>query len=227
MKQASQILIVDDNPQNLQMLGTTLRVNGYTPLFAKNGLQVFQMLKIKRPDLILLDIMMPDMNGFEVCEKLKLDTHTKDIPVIFLSAQFETDKIIEGFKLGAVDYVTKPFNTAELLSRVNTHLKLRTTEEQLKQALFNKDKFFSIIAHDLGNLFNGLIGLSEILVEHEPTQEETDKFLPMILQTSKKGHDLLFNLLEWSRVQTGQLKPVSQKIDLISLINLNLQFLHH
>ena len=225
MNKAVQILIVDDNSQNLQVLGSILRDEGFRPLFAKSGVQALKTLKEKKPELILLDIMMPEMDGFEVCKKIKQDVTTKEIPVIFLSAHTETQKVVEGFKLGAVDYVTKPFNPEELITRVNTHLKLKATEEQLKHALLTKDKFFSIIAHDLGNLFNGLISISRLLNEQEITPAEIKQFLPMVLENSQRGHDLLMNLLEWSRLQIGRLEAVPALLNLKSQVDNNIIFL--
>jgi signal transduction histidine kinase len=227
MNQSSQILIVDDNPQNLKMLGSTLREKGYSPIFAKNGVQALKLLENKKPDLILLDLMKPDMNGFEVCQKIKQDATTKEIPVIFLTAQTDKEKVIKGFQLGAVDYVTKPFNIEELITRVKTHLKLKSTEDQLRQALTTKNKFFSIIAHDLGNMFNGLIGLSDLLLGNQGSMAaaDKDKFMSMILENSKRVHDLLMNLLEWSRLQTGRLHPQPASLNLKFIVDDNIDLL--
>jgi two-component system sensor histidine kinase/response regulator len=126
------ILMVDDNPKNLQLLGNTLRNEGYQLEFATNGPTALAWLDKKDFDLVLLDIMMPDMSGFEVCEKLRVNPKNSDLPVIFLTAKTEKESIIEGFKLGAQDYITKPFDTAELLARVHTQLELRFRKEQLK-----------------------------------------------------------------------------------------------
>jgi two-component system sensor histidine kinase/response regulator len=126
------ILMVDDNPKNLQLLGNTLRNEGYQLEFATNGPTALAWLDKKNFDLVLLDIMMPDMSGFEVCEKLRLNPKNEDLPVIFLTAKTEKESIIQGFKLGGQDYITKPFDTAELLARVRMQLELRFSKEQLK-----------------------------------------------------------------------------------------------
>ncbi len=125
------VLIVDDNPRNLQFLGSILVENEYDLAVSTNGIQVFEFLKNKKPDIILLDIMMPEMDGYEVCEKLKTDPNTKDIPVIFLTAKSDMSDIIRGFEVGAVDYVTKPFNSAELLARTKTHIALKRAREEI------------------------------------------------------------------------------------------------
>ena len=127
------ILIVDDNLNNLRVLGNILKVRKFEIGVATNGNQALQMANIKTPDLILLDVMMPEMDGFEVCGKLKKNPATENIPVIFLTAKTEMDDIIRGFKLGAADYVTKPFNSFELLARVTTHLNLKLTLDTQKE----------------------------------------------------------------------------------------------
>ena len=120
----SRILVVDDTPVNLQALSTILKEQGFQVSVATNGRQALELVARLRPDLILLDVMMPVMDGFETCHRLKAAPATKDIPVIFLTARTESTDIVKGFELGAVDYVAKPFNACELLARVNTHLTL-------------------------------------------------------------------------------------------------------
>ncbi len=119
------ILIIDDVPKNLQVLGSILRNKDYKVAAATGGGQALDMLDKIRPDLILLDIMMPEMDGFEVCERIKARPETAGIPIIFLTAKTETEDIVRGFSVGAVDYVTKPFQAAELMARVRTHLQLK------------------------------------------------------------------------------------------------------
>lgn len=120
------ILLVDDNPQNLHFLGELLSNHGYEIGIANNGAKALQFLETKMPDLILLDVMMPELNGFDVCRKIKQNIRWKHIPIIFLTAKAEREDIIEGFEVGAVDYVTKPFIPEELLARIKTHLEIKT-----------------------------------------------------------------------------------------------------
>lgn len=131
-KTGDRILIVDDTLQNIQVLGTILREQQYQINVAQNGLQALELVAKVIPDLILLDIMMPELDGFATCERLKEDEKTRDIPVIFLTAKAEVDDIVRGFELGAVDYVTKPFNPTELLARVRTHLTMQRLRRELK-----------------------------------------------------------------------------------------------
>jgi class 3 adenylate cyclase len=131
----SRILVVDDTPANIQVLSSTLKDKGYQISVATNGRQALEVVARLRPHLILLDVMMPEMDGFETCRRLKESAATNDIPVIFLTARTETTDIVNGFEVGAVDYVAKPFNAHELLARVNTHL----TMDQLRRSLAGKN----------------------------------------------------------------------------------------
>lgn len=131
-KENMRLLIVDDTQKNIQLLGAILKKEGYQINVAMNGLQALSQVKKVLPDLILLDVMMPELDGFETCKQLKASPETKNIPVIFLTAKVEVEDIVKGFELGAIDYVTKPFNTTELLARVETHLELKKSREKLK-----------------------------------------------------------------------------------------------
>ncbi|MCX7985543.1 MAG: hybrid sensor histidine kinase/response regulator [Bacteroidales bacterium] len=126
------ILMVDDNPKNLQLLGTTLRNEGYQVEFATSGRIALNWVSKKNFDLILLDIMMPEMSGYEVCEQIRKIHDYDDVPIVFLTAKTEKESVVYGFKIGAQDYITKPFDTAELLARVRTHLELRYNKLELK-----------------------------------------------------------------------------------------------
>lgn len=128
----SSILIVDDNPQNIQVLGTILKRENYDVTIAMSGLEALEYLVTEHSDLILLDVMMPGMDGYEVCRIIKKDKKLKKIPVIFITAKTDSEDIVKGFKVGAVDYISKPFNTEELLARVKTHIELYQSREQIK-----------------------------------------------------------------------------------------------
>ena len=130
------ILLVDDNPTNLQLLFETLDGRGFKLLVAKDGNSALAIARKVRPNLILLDIMMPEIDGYEVCRQLKADPALAEIPVIFLSALTDTKDKVQGLDMGAVDYITKPFQPDEVIARVNTHL----TVYRLKKALDEKNK---------------------------------------------------------------------------------------
>ena len=123
------ILIVDDIAKNIQVLGSLLFKEGYAISYATDGHQALEMIAANDYDLILLDIMMPELDGFEVCRRIKRMPEKKDIPVIFLTARIEKQDIVEGLNSGAVDYITKPFNSAELKARVLTHLQLKEARD--------------------------------------------------------------------------------------------------
>jgi len=125
------ILIVDDAATNIQVLGNILDRENYEIAVSTDGVQALKMIDEISPDLILLDVMMPRMDGFEVCRKLKESSRTRDIPVIFLTARTETDDIVTGLRMGAVDYVTKPFSSYELLARVGTHVELKRCRDYI------------------------------------------------------------------------------------------------
>lgn len=151
------ILMVDDNPQNLQMLGNTLKEKGYKLAAAGSGSQALEFIEKKEPDLILLDIMMPVMNGYEVCKKLKENPRTEKIPVIFLTAKTEIDSIVKGFEAGGVDYITKPFVKEVIFARLNVHLTLKKALERLERmsitdemtGVFNRRYAYEVLARQI------------------------------------------------------------------------------
>ncbi|MCM8529801.1 MAG: response regulator, partial [Lentisphaeraceae bacterium] len=131
-----RILIVDDTPTNIRVLVPILMDHGKFQInIANNGLDALKLLEKIVPDLILLDVMMPDLDGFETCKRIKNTSHLKDIPIIFLTAKNETEDLAKGFELGAADFVSKPFNSVELIARVKTHIELKTNRDLLKTRL--------------------------------------------------------------------------------------------
>ncbi|MEO1429152.1 MAG: hybrid sensor histidine kinase/response regulator [Cyanobacteria bacterium J06633_8] len=179
--QENLILIVDDKINNLEILFDVMRMNGHQVLVADSGESALNKLQISSPDLILLDVMMPSMDGFEVCRRLKSDDKTKDIPVIFMTALTNTADKIKGFKLGAVDYITKPFQQEEVLARVNVQLKLRNLNHQLQKSQFQlmqAEKISSLgqlvagIAHEVKNPVSFIAGNLEHTENY--TQELVD-----------------------------------------------------
>ena len=128
-----EILIVDDTRDSLELLNRILEERGYRVRPASDGRLALISVAAKLPDLILLDVKMPEMDGFEVCRRLKLDEYSRKVPVIFISALGDTAKKVEGFKVGAVDFITKPFEAEEVMARVETHLQLNELTERLEQ----------------------------------------------------------------------------------------------
>ena len=206
------ILIVDDIPVNLQILSDILDDKGYRVREVLDGMLALQVAEKEKPDLILLDIMMPNMDGFEVCRRLKENQNLNDVPIIFISALNDTKDIVSAFNAGAADYITKPFRAEEVKARVATHLKLYQQKKELQEQglrLQNlnaeKDKFFSIISHDLRGPFNGFLGLTNVLTEGlaDMTQAEIHRIAVTMEKAAANLFQLLENLLDWSRSQRG------------------------
>ncbi len=174
--QNSVILVVDDTPKNIQVLGKILEEKEYEIIVAQSGQQALKVVEKILPDLILLDVMMPEIDGFEVCKRLKNDSRTKSIPIIFLTAKIEIEDVIKGFDLGAVDYITKPFNPKELLRRVETHLELRKKSENLERSNRNNRELVHILCHDLTNPVSFIDGVLQLCDQD-----------PSIFQEMRKG----------------------------------------
>jgi len=194
------ILIVDDVAANLKVLGDMLKADGYKVRPVPNGSLALQVAEKEKPDLILLDIMMPDMDGYEVCRRLKEHKTLNDIPVIFISALNDTNDIVKALKTGGVDYITKPFQSEEVSTRIATHLKIRQQNQELQKHLADKDRFISILAHDLKNPFNALLGLSDLLLKNirEYDLDRIESFMSIIHKTAESTYSLLEDLLIWA-----------------------------
>lgn len=199
------ILIVDDIPANLKVLGDILKSEGWKVRPVPSGALALQVAEKERPDLILLDIMMPDMDGYEVCRRLKENKLLHDIPVIFISALNETNDVVKALKYGGVDYITKPFRAEEISARVKTHIKLRRQSIELQELNIAKNRFFSIIAHDLRGPMGGFMGLTDILTEelNNMSMAEIQEFLASMRDSATNLFKLLENLLQWARIQEG------------------------
>ncbi|MBS4061252.1 MAG: hybrid sensor histidine kinase/response regulator [Bacteroidetes bacterium] len=229
----SVILAVDDNPRNLQLISSLLSSNNYKVVVANSGENALKYMALKEPDLLLLDVMMPGLSGYEVCEQIKLNPRWKELPIIFLTAKSDLNDIVTGFKLGAVDYITKPFKGEEVLARVQTHIDLKNARNQLisknaelelltdalkesnktiqddalrlEKLNAEKDKFFSIIAHDLRGPFSGCLAATDILTNNiqSLSKEEIVGFASALSETAAQLNKLLENLLSWAQVQMG------------------------
>lgn len=228
------VLIVDDLPENLAVLGNILRNEGYQIAIANNGMQAVSITVTRKPDLVLLDVAMPQMDGLTACRLMKENPLTENIPVIFLTARTDTTDVLKGFDAGAVDYISKPFKAAELLARVSTHIELKQSRDliikqksELSTLLETKDKLFSIVSHDLRSPFAGLLTLVNIMVETYDSyeKEELRESLMLIRNTSDQLHSLIQNLLNWARLQNRVLEYRPSKLHLLTQIRKSVEVL--
>jgi len=180
----SCILIVDDTPKNIQVLGTILSEKNYRVKAATNGQEALAAIERSPTDLVLLDIMMPVMDGYETCRRIKENPATKDIPVIFLTAKTETEDIVKGFDLGAVDYIVKPFQASELLSRVATHIELKKNRERLSAVSRERKELVHVLCHDLTNPIGFLHGVLDLAREEPGVLQEMKPLMETAVKNS-------------------------------------------
>lgn len=197
------ILIVDDNSKNLELTASLLKDNGYLISLAQNAETALAQLNELIPDLILLDVMMPGTDGFELCRIIKKKEKLYDIPVIFLTAKTETADLAEGFKAGGVDYITKPFNRDELLIRVKNHIELASSRKKIVEMNLMRDKLYSVIAHDIRSPLSSIsLTLSAIASGYlDPASDDFKTILTDLEKTANETNILLDNLLEFTRQQ--------------------------
>jgi two-component system, sensor histidine kinase and response regulator len=212
----ASILIVDDVAENIQVAANVLKHEGYRMAFATSGQRALELCRANAYDLILLDVMMPELDGFAVCRALRSEPATARVPVIFLTAKTEPEDIVQGFDAGGTDYVTKPFNGPELLARVRTHLGLWRSELELRQMNAEKDRFLTLISQELKRPFVGLKGVLEMTVEQfdELERPALYEYLSLAYQASDNLGKLLDNLIRWADVQTKTIPAFPRELDL-------------
>ena len=224
-----KILVVDDVQSNVLLLKALLGREGFGIVYAMNGTEALEKVKSEHPDLILLDVMMPDMDGFEVAGRLKVEPEQAEIPIIFLTALNDSASVVKGFQLGANDFISKPFRREELLIRVEHQLSLvdarriilRQTEE-LRKTIAGRDKLYSVIAHDLRSPMASIKMLcNTIMMSIDPQTVPGDVFemLEMTNKTAEEVFSLQDNLLKWTKSQLGKLSNVPQPIDMVGLVD--------
>lgn len=201
VKREHQILIVDDNPRNVQILGKILSEQGYKIFIATNGFQAIKAVEKKIPDLILLDINMPEMDGFETCVQIKEQQRFAEIPIIFLTARNEPDDVLKAFSIGGADYITKPFNTPELLARVNQQLALKERTDDLKKTNENNKELLRVLLHDLRNPIVAIDSINKIFNENPDVYIEMHDIL---LQATNNCLDILENVRKMYKIQDSK-----------------------
>lgn len=211
------ILIVDDQEENLRGIGNVLTMMSYNILLAQSGEQAIQQLNECTPDLILLDVMMPEQDGLATCIQIKSNPGWADIPVIFLSADDDKNVIVQALEAGGVDYVTKPFSRAELVSRVRTQLALKRAKDQLRALVEDKDEIIGILAHDLKNSLAGM-KLSASLLQSR-IQDLPPRCVPLVDNIMNASERMLAFMHEFLANQCAeQLQLKSTAVNLGSLV---------
>lgn len=224
---AFKILIVDDNPVNIQVVGTLLRGEGYPTAFAQSGARALQMVRSERFDLILLDIMMPGMDGFETLARLREEEKNRDIPTIFLTARGDADGIAQGFEMGAWDYVTKPFIGRELLARVRHCLRAASMRKELERRYEEirgleamRESLTQMIVHDLKGPLTGISGYADLLsMEGKILQDRrVGEYVAAIGNCSQTMMDMIMAILDVAKMESGNLPMRPSKVDLRGVI---------
>jgi two-component system sensor histidine kinase/response regulator len=218
------VLIVDDTPANLGVLVEYLTAAGYRTLIAEDGEDALEQVHLVLPDIILLDIMMPGLDGFETCKRLKADERTRDIPVLFMTALSGTEDKVRGFGVGAIDYVTKPLQSEEVLARVRTHLTLRAQRAQIEEqaALLEQrnemnERFMRIASHDLRNLLSVMSLRCSLLLEGDvPPKAVFDEALAKLKTSIGRMNDIIHGFLSHSG--GGDFEIHSGRVDLDGLL---------
>jgi len=223
-----KILIVDDVVSNVLLLKILLTNEKFQVCTANCGNMCIEQAKAEKPDLILLDVMMPDISGFDTAVILKKDPELKDIPIIFLTALNSPADLVKGFQVGANDFLSKPFNKEELVVRVMHQIALvaakRLIEKQNRELLAtinNRDKMYSVIAHDLRSPMASIrmvLNLAVAAISPDVVGQEIFDLIDKANKESEDVHDLLDNLLKWTKSQTGRLSVVMQDLDLNDII---------
>lgn len=209
------ILIVDDNQTNVILLQAILKRAKYNTVSATNGPDALQIMQEKQPDLVLLDIMMPDMDGYEVARRKDEIEDIQSIPFLFVTALSDTNSMVKGFKAGCSDFITKPFNTEEILIRIHHQIInvenrriINSKNEELKSLIRNRDKLYAVVAHDLRSPLGTIKSVLDILDENLNSEIIGFELYDLLHATTESADELfglLENLLFWTRTQMGKL----------------------
>lgn len=220
------ILIVDDIPKNIQIIGNILRECDYDIEFATNGNDAIDWLETKRFDLVLLDIMMPGMDGFEVCERIIQSDRDNKPGIIFITAKSDMDSIVRGLELGAVDYIIKPFHKKELLARIRIHLTILQQKHELQQSNAFKSKLLSVIGHDLRDPIGSLKSYVDVYLElHPEVDSNIREFMHEVSGISENAYILLENLLSWAKSQSGKIAFQPEQTDIKNIVSHSISLL--
>jgi signal transduction histidine kinase len=227
------ILIVDDDVDNLNIIIDYLDKAGFRTVVSTDGVSAVEQAVRTRPDLILLDVMMPGLDGFDTCRLLKKKDESRDIPVIFMTALNETINKVKGFESGGVDYITKPCDADEVLVRIKNQLTIRKLQRQvleknleLMELNASKDKFFSILAHDLRTPMSVFLSFSKLLDKLDKMEKkDLSLYIKQFQESASNLFSLLENLLTWSRLQRGLVEFTPRVLKIYTIVNWNIKIL--
>jgi CheY-like chemotaxis protein len=239
-----RILIVDDNPKNLQVLGKNLQLEKFDIEFAINGASTFEWLEATPFDLILLDVNMPGMNGFEVCKRIRSYPRFDNLPILFITADNDKESIVKGFEAGGQDYITKPFDVRELIMRVKTHLTLKTSLEKLAElnsmleervkdrtSQLNRAKekaeesnrlktaFLHNLSHELRTPMNGILGFLDLLRRPELDEEKKEKYIDIVQKSGQRLLNTVNDIVEIARIEAGEDQLYLTNFNLVETMN--------
>lgn len=210
----ADVLVVDDTLANLRLLIELLSSQGYNIRPAHSGALALSAIAASKPDIILLDINMPEMDGYEVCQQLKADPEHKDIPVIFVSALHDTESKLKAFTVGGVDYVSKPFQLEEVSARIQTHLTIKRLQSGLEERNRDLAAFDRSVAHDLRSPLTALLGISQLMTLGE--EHRTDENVDTLLEAANRMRSIIDSLLLFAKVGNAEAKI--EPIDMGSLV---------
>jgi signal transduction histidine kinase len=215
---APNILIVDDTPANLKLLGSMLKERGYKPRTVSSGERALEAARLTHPDLVLLDVAMPVMDGFEVCERMKADPDLKDIPILFLSALTDTMVKVKAFRVGGADYITKPFRFEEVEARARTQLELqrqrrelRASYEQLGRLEVLRDNLTHMVVHDMRSMLMAISWPLELAIHSE---EKRVSYIEQAQKATAKLNEMMLLLIDVSRLESGKMPVHKGKCEL-------------
>lgn len=210
-----RVLIVDDNPTNLDVLFSFLESQGYEVFVAEDGASALERVEFAKPDVVLLDVMMPGLDGFQTCEIMKNNPVTRDIPVIYVTALGGVGDKVKGFDTGGVDYITKPYQNQEVLARVRTHVALKQaredlqrSNERLREQNESLEAYAHTVAHDLKNPLNVILNFASLVKEEPDLTPQAVEDLGYIEQSARRMNHIIHDLLLLAQIRAEDVRPV-------------------